>query len=64
MNRLLPVLALVCLFTVPSNAGETTGPPAPPPPPACTENCSSGSSETVPTIVVSVILGLITKLHG
>lgn len=68
MKRLLPALALVCLLSVPSIAGDTNGPgksDPPPPPPACTENCTgSATTETDPITLLEALLDVLLTIPG
>lgn len=60
MKRALPLLLLVCLLSVPVNAGEIPIGPTQPPP-TCTQNCLQEPTAPTP-IPYDLILLLILKL--
>lgn len=58
MRKALAISLLALSLSATVRAGEVPFPPLPPP---CTENCSSSSTTTLPTLTYELIVKLITS---
>lgn len=60
MKKLLCAALLAVSLSTQMLAGEVPFPPAPQPPPPCRQDCGSGLSSTVTTVIVKGVLLLLT----